>query len=58
MNEFNQNHTQELEKFLTALHHLIDDYHPNIYLNDGVFEGYNKIVKSVIDEIADLEEQN
>jgi hypothetical protein len=58
MNEFDQNHPQELQKFLTALHHLIDDYHHEIYLIDGIFEGYGKIVKSVVDEIADFEERN
>ena len=56
MNEFNQNHPLELQKFIEKLHHLIDDYHHEIYLIDGIFEGYSKIVKSVVDEIADFEE--
>ena len=58
MNEFNQNHPLELQKFIEKLHHLIDDYHHEIYLIDGIFEGYGKIVKSVVDEIADFEERN
>jgi hypothetical protein len=58
MNEFEKNHPQELQKFLTALHHLIDDYHHEIYLIDGVFEGLGTIVRVVSDEIADFEERN
>lgn len=58
MNEFEKNHPKELEKFLNELHRLIDNYHHEIYLNDGIFEGYGKIVKSVVDEIADFEERN
>jgi hypothetical protein len=58
MNEFEQNHPKELENFLNELHRLIDNYHHEIYLIDGIFEGYGKIVKSVVDEIADFEERN
>lgn len=58
MSEFDQNHTQELREFLDKLHHLIDDYHHEIYLNNDIFEGYGKIVKAVVDEIADFEERN
>jgi hypothetical protein len=58
MNEFEKNHPKELENFLNELHRLIDNYHHEIYLIDGIFEGYGKIVKSVVDEIADFEERN
>ena len=57
MNEFEKNHPQELQKFLTALHHLIDDYHHEIYLIDGIFEGYHRIITAVEHELENFEEQ-
>jgi len=58
MNEFNQNHPQELQKFLDKLHRLIDDYHHELYLNDGVSAGYHQIIAAVQNELKNLEEQD
>ena len=57
MTEFEQNHPQELREFLYKLHHLIDDYHHEIYMNDGIFAGYHQIIAAVHNEIANFEEQ-
>jgi hypothetical protein len=58
MNEFEKNHPKELENFLDKLHRLIDDYHHEIYLIDGIFEGYHRIITAVHDEMKNLEKQN
>jgi hypothetical protein len=57
MTEFEKNHPQELEKFLSELNTLIDNYHHEIYMNDGIFAGYHQIIAAVHNEIANFEEQ-
>ena len=56
MNQFEQNHPQELKNFLTELHHLIDNYHHELYLLDEIYDGLGIITRAVSDEI-DLAEQ-
>lgn len=51
MNQFEQNHPQELENFLTELHHLIDNYHANLYMINEVYDGLGIITRAVSDEI-------
>ena len=57
MTEFEQNHPQELEKFLSELNTLIDNYHHELYLNDGIFAGYHQIVAAIHNELENFEEQ-
>ena len=49
---FEENHPERLKEFLYKLNLLIDEYHANIYLIDGVFEGVDKIEDAVNDELA------
>ena len=58
MTEFEKNHPQELRAFLDKLHHLIDDYHHELYMNDGIFAGYHQIIAAVLNEIENFEEQD
>jgi len=51
MTEFEENNKGQLEEFLRKFDELIEEYHPNIYLIDDVFEGYNLIKKSINDVI-------
>lgn len=49
--EEKENNKLYLKAFLKQLNDLIDDYHPNIYLIDGVFEGLEKIDKAIKKEL-------
>jgi Holliday junction resolvasome RuvABC endonuclease subunit len=39
MKEFEENNPERLQEFLRQLNDLIDDFHPNIYTIDKVFNG-------------------
>jgi hypothetical protein len=47
MKEFEENNPEQLKLFLTKLKYLVDDFHHNIYLLDGVFEGIELIDKTI-----------
>ncbi len=47
MKEFEENNPEQLKLFLTKLNELVDDFHHNIYLLDGVFEGIELIDKTI-----------
>ena len=51
MTEFEENHPQQLNEFLTKLNELVDDYHHDIYLLDNVFRGIRTIEIAVLDEL-------
>ena len=51
MTEFEENNPEQLKAFLTKLDELIEEYHPNIYLLDGVFRGVRLIEVAVLDEL-------
>jgi hypothetical protein len=51
MNQFEENHPKQLELFLSKLNDLVDEFHPNIYLLDGVFKGIQTIEIAVLDEL-------
>ena len=53
MNEFVENNPQQLKAFLYQLNKLVDEYHPNIYLLDDVFEGINLIEKAIKKKLED-----
>jgi Holliday junction resolvasome RuvABC endonuclease subunit len=51
MTKFEENNSQRLKAFLKQLNELVDEFHPNIYLMDEVFEGLEKIEKAIKKEI-------
>ena len=51
MTQFEENHPQQLREFLTKLNELVDDYHPNIYLIDGISKGLMTIEVAISDEL-------
>lgn len=53
MTKFKENNPAKLKEFLHQLTLLIDEYHPNIYLIDGVFKGVEQIEKSVREKLND-----
>jgi hypothetical protein len=50
MNKFSENHPEKLDEFIKQLNLLVDEFHPNLYLLDGVFEGLDKIKQTVNEE--------
>jgi sensor histidine kinase regulating citrate/malate metabolism len=52
MTQFEENNPQQLKEFIRQLRMLTDEFHPNIYTIDGVFEGMDKIEQAVEDELA------
>jgi len=51
MTKFAENDPERLKEFLSKLDELIEEYHPNIYLLDGVFRGVRTIEVAVLDEL-------
>lgn len=46
-----ENHIQELKKFLAQLRAIMDNYHHEIYLNDEIFRGFETMQAAVYKEI-------
>jgi hypothetical protein len=51
MTQFEENNPEQLRKFISELRHLVDEFHPNIYLIDGVFEGVDMIEKAIDEKL-------
>jgi hypothetical protein len=51
MSEFEENNQEQLRKFLEQLNRLVDEFHPNIYKLNKVFEGINEITIAISDEL-------
>ena len=51
MTQFEENHPEQLKLFLSKLDKLVDEFHPNIYLLNGVFKGIQTIEIAVLDEL-------
>ena len=51
MTQFEENNPERLKEFIHQFRLLIDEFHPNIYLLDGVFEGVNKIEETIYNEL-------
>ena len=51
MTEFEENNPEQLKAFLERLNRLVDEYHPNIYLLNGVFKGVRTIEIAILDEL-------
>ena len=52
MTQFEENHPHQLKEFIRQLRILTDEFHPNIYTIDGVFEGIDKIEEAIESELA------
>lgn len=50
MSKFTENRPEKLDEFMKQLDLLVDEFHPNIYLLDGVFEGLDKIKQTINEE--------
>ena len=58
MSIFEENHPEQLKEFLIRLDELVEEFHPTIYLNDGVFFGLEMIHNSIKQQLKeDFEEQ-
>jgi len=58
MSIFEENNPEQLKEFLIRLDELVEEFHPNIYLNDGVFFGLEMIHNSIKQQLKeDFEEQ-
>jgi len=51
MTEFKENNPERLKAFIVQLNELIDEFHPNIYLLDGVFKGFQTIEIAILNEL-------
>ena len=51
MTEFEENNPEQLKAFLEKLNRLVDEFHPNIYLLNGVFKGVQTIEIAILDEL-------
>ena len=47
MTKFEENNPEQLEEFLLKLQYLYDEYHPNLYTMDKVYEGVQMIVSEI-----------
>ena len=55
MTQFEENNPEQLKEFLYKLRILMDEYHPNTYTLDDVWEGSRKIELAIAEE---LDKQN
>lgn len=51
MTEFEENNPKRLKAFMVRLNEIIDEFHPNIYLLDGVNDGVNIIIDAVKEKL-------
>ena len=59
MSIFEENQPEQLKEFLIRLNELVEEFHPNIYLNDGVFTGLEMITNAIQHQLKeDFEERN
>ncbi len=51
MTKFEENNPERLKEFLRKLNDLVDEFHPNIYNIDKVFDGLELIDTAIKEEI-------
>ena len=51
MTKFEENNPERLREFLRQLVDLVDEFHPNIYTIDKVFDGLDLIEKGISEEL-------
>ena len=47
MTKFEENNPEQLKEFLLKLQYLHDEYHPNLYTLDQVYEGVQMITSAI-----------
>jgi Holliday junction resolvasome RuvABC endonuclease subunit len=47
MTKFEENNPEQLKEFLLKLQYLYDEYHPNLYTIDQVYEGVQMITDAI-----------
>ena len=55
MTQFKENNPERLKEFIHKFRLLIDEFHPNIYLLDDVFEGVEKIEETIKKKLYEKE---
>jgi len=51
MTQFEENNPKQLREFIYQFRKLIDEFHPNIYLIDDVFEGVDMIEQAINEKL-------
>ena len=51
MSKFEENNPEQLKEFIKQFHILMDHYHPNTYLIDGVWEGAKQIENAIREQV-------
>jgi len=53
MNKFAENNPKRLKEFTRKLQELYDEYHPNLYLIDEVYDGMIMILDGIKNKLED-----
>lgn len=53
MDKFTENNPERLQEFLDKLNELFDEYHPNLYTNDGACFGIHLVIDAVREQLGD-----
>jgi hypothetical protein len=51
MTQFEENHLIKLSEFYKRVMELVDEYHADIYLVNGIINGITKIEIAILDEL-------
>jgi len=51
MTKFEENNPEQVRAFLKQLNELVDEFHPNIYTLNGVFNGIRIIEIAILNEL-------
>ena len=51
-NKFDMNKPSRIKEFIDKLQNLVDEYHAELYLNDGLFAAVERVIKAAEDEIG------
>jgi len=51
MTQFEEKNPEQLGEFLRRLNELMDEFHPNTYTMDKVWDGFTTMQTAIIDEL-------
>ena len=54
--EFDSNKPARIKEFIIALNRLVDEYHAELYLNDGLFDAISMVIKYAQEEAMNINE--
>jgi hypothetical protein len=54
--KFSTNKPARIKEFIIALNRLVDEYHAELYLNDGLFDAISMVIKYAQEEAMNLDE--